>query len=237
MMFGKKWAPWVRLLPIMITALLLCMVFWKVDFGLLIATFRRIHVVWLVAAVALYGALFLPAAWRWHLVLKRGGKAKNFGTTLRFSLIGHFFYTILFGVLGGDSAKAVVYARWHRLPAEEILATTPLDRFLGLIGSLVFAGLAFGVAATAGGFTQLRQLSLNLPLRWLVVALIILAILLVMARQAGKLSGWRRFWSTLVNNALSLARSPATLSKGFLCGLLVQIALSGVLALNLFAVS
>src|SRR5581483_7370635 len=56
---------------------------------------------WVLVATVLYGLLFLPAAWRWHLALRLSRSEVNFGVTARVSLIGHFFYTIFFGAAGG----------------------------------------------------------------------------------------------------------------------------------------
>ena len=237
MMFAKKRTIFARLLPILVTAGLLWAVFRGLKFGLLAETFWNMELVWCVAALALYGLLFVPAAWRWHLVLQLTGKAASFGTTLRVSLIGHFFYTVLFGVIGGDAAKGIIYARWRGFRPEEVVATTPLDRFLGLGGSLVFGGLAFVIAATAGAFDHLKSLSLHLPAYWIPVAIAIGGLIWVLAWRTGKLSVWRGFWSAFSNSAAAVAKSPRTLLQGFACGLLVQMALSGVLALNLCAVA
>src|SRR5947209_11861561 len=135
----RKCGSWLSILPIIVAFILLFVVFRGLDFRVLTQTFAQMRVWCFVSAVALYGLLFLPAAWRWHLVLRSSDAAVSFGATLRASLIGHFFYTTFFGVIGGDSAKAVLYADRFGFSPASILATAPLDRLLGSIGAILFA--------------------------------------------------------------------------------------------------
>jgi glycosyltransferase 2 family protein len=125
---------WGRLFILAVTGVALYLVFRHLNLEVLAQTFRSLHWGWFLSAIALYGALFLPAAWRWHIALRLTGHAVHPGAAARLSLIGHFFYTLFLGVFGGDSAKSAVYARWYRLPLPEVLAAAPLDRFLGFVG-------------------------------------------------------------------------------------------------------
>jgi hypothetical protein len=153
------------------------------------------------------------------------------------SLIGHFFYTVLFGAIGGDAAKSAVYARWNRMPLPEVLATTPLDRLLGFAGLLTFTAASVLIAATtdnpAGGAAILFQWP-GWP-AWAIVAAAGLVLWLVSRARLESAAG--RFWRSLVSGAKRLLGSPRIALAGIGCGLLVQMALSCVLALNLQAVS
>ena len=102
---------WGRLFILAVTGVGVYLVYRRLNLEVLAQTFRRMHWGWFLSAVALYGALFLPAAWRWHIALRLTGHAVHPGAAARHSLIGHFFYTLLLGVFGGDSAKSEVYAR------------------------------------------------------------------------------------------------------------------------------
>src|SRR5215475_15918204 len=106
---------------------------------------------WFIAALVLYGLLFIPAAVRWHLVLKLSNTAIRPTVTFRYTLIGHFFYTLLFGAIGGDGAKTALYARRFDIPFRRLLATAPVDRFLGLGSSIVF-----GLAVIGAGMPHLH---------------------------------------------------------------------------------
>jgi hypothetical protein len=103
----------------------------------------------------------VPAAWRWHLALRLSEGAVNFAASLRLSLIGHFFYTILFGAAGGDTAKSLLYSRRYERPLPQILAASSLDRLLGLGGLISFAALAFLTASSHGGFASADSISLR----------------------------------------------------------------------------
>jgi uncharacterized membrane protein YbhN (UPF0104 family) len=195
------------------------------------------HWGWFIGAVALYGALFLPAARRWHIVLRLTGQAVHPGAATRLSLIGHFFYTVLFGVFGGDSAKSAIYARWYRFSLAEILATAPLDRLLGFAGLVVFGVIALTEAAFAGAFSRVKGFSLQWHSTW--VALVATGVVVLLAgRWIGTVwPAWHRFTHALGKGAKVLLRAPQAAVSGVICGVLVQAALSGVLALNLRAAS
>src|SRR6266404_945472 len=140
---GTKSSLWTRLAVVAITAAALGVVLHRLRLEALVTAFRNMRWGWFMGAVLLYGTAFLPASWRWHLVLRLTGTAVHPGATARLTLIGHFFYNLLFGAVGGDTAKSALYARWYgwRLPI--ILATIPIDRLLGLAGLLVLASVSF----------------------------------------------------------------------------------------------
>src|SRR5437588_4407635 len=188
---------WWRIVPFLITGLLLWLVLRGIHFNALASTFRQMNGFAFAAALVLYGVLFVPAAWRWHLVLRLGRQARTFASTLRASLIGHFFYTVFFGVVGGDSAKAVLYARWHRFRPEEILATAPLDRLLGFGGSLLFAAGALVAAWMGGGFEHGPAFWIALPIRWIAAVAIIAILLWACLKRAGQHPLWTGFLSSL----------------------------------------
>src|SRR3982750_3547604 len=98
----KKSLGWPRAACVAITAAALFFVLPRIDRQALKSTVATMHPAWFAGAVALYGLLFVPAAWRWHLALRLNGNSVHFGATTRLSLIGHFFYTVLFGAAGGD---------------------------------------------------------------------------------------------------------------------------------------
>jgi len=192
---------------------------------------------WVLVATVLYGLLFLPAAWRWHLALRLSRSEVNFGVTARVSLIGHFFYTIFFGAAGGDVAKCMLYSRWYRKPLPEALVAASLDRLLGFGGLLLFAGIAFGTAAVHDGFAGLRSLSFNRGYWWWLLVPVAAVLLIRRANPPTGNSPLDRFRRTFRENGRRVIASPRIFFPGLLCGLLVQLALSGVLALNLQAVS
>jgi rSAM/selenodomain-associated transferase 2 len=199
--------------------------------------FRAMRPGWFVFGIALYGLLFIPASWRWHLALRQTGCAVHPGATARLCLIGHFFYTILFGAAGGDTAKSAFYARWYRLPLAKVLAAAPLDRLMGCAGLILFAGLVLLLAIVGGAFSSLKGIALRWPSGWLFAAMFVFILaLLALAKSKGK-SVWVKFSKAFLSGAKQLLASPRALFSGVFCGLLVQVGLNGVLAFNLQAVS
>lgn len=225
-----------RLLILSVTGVALFLVFRRLNPQALALTFRSMHWGWFFGAVVLYGALFLPAAWRWHIVLRLTGQAVHFAATARLSLIGHFFYTVLLGVFGGDAAKSIVYARWYRFPVANVLATAPLDRFLGSAGLVAFGTVTLCVALAVGAFRHLHTVSLRWPGGWALTLIALAALVVIASRCLQPVSAfWKRFTDALARGAKLLFASPHAAISGILCGVLVQVSLSGALALNLRA--
>ncbi len=212
------------------------LVFRSLNLQALAQTFQRMHWGWFLGAIVLYGAIFIPAAFRWHLVLRLTGQSVHPAATARLTLIGHFFYTVLLGVFGGDTAKSAVYANWHKLPLTNILATASLDRLLGSIGMLLFSAFVLLTAAAAGAFKHVREISLHLPRAWGIGLVVLIAAILLVSQWLPSLaSAWRRFVLAFRSGAKIVLKSPLSAAAGVLCSVLMQLALSGALACNLRA--
>jgi rSAM/selenodomain-associated transferase 2 len=228
---------WGRVVCLVVTVAAVYMVFHRLNLAELARTLRTTNWAWFAAAIVVYGLLFIPATWRWHLVLKAGGLSVHPGATGRLTLIGHFFYNLLFGAIGGDTAKSALYCRWFQYPLPEVLAAAPLDRLLGFAGLVIFSLFALGFGFAGGAFKSIGSISL----RWtgisaLLVIPIVLAAALLIPRNRWRISA-ARFMQALAKGAGLLMKSPRVAITGVTCGLLVQIALSAVIALNLRAVS
>jgi len=96
----KELVHWLRFGSVLVAGLALFFVFRRIDLHELALTLRWARPGWLLAAIALYGFGFLPAAWRWHLMLALDGWRGASGATARMTLMGHFFYTLFFGMRG-----------------------------------------------------------------------------------------------------------------------------------------
>ncbi len=232
----KKLLTWLRLGCVVLAVAALLFVFSRINLVELAHALRSARPGWLLAAVAVYGLVFLPGAWRWHLMLRLSGCAVHPGATARMTLIGHFFYTVFFGVTGGDFAKSALYARWYQLPLPQILASTPLDRLLGLGGLILFIVLAFGFAALNGAFARLGSPSLNLPPRRMALILLLIALLCIALKRWGPRSALAVLQAFQQAGGRLLRSWPSTW-QGLACGFLVQVALAASLALSLQAVS
>jgi rSAM/selenodomain-associated transferase 2 len=228
---------WARIACITITLAALFLLFRRLKLHALVDAFRTMRPGWFIAAVLANGIAFLPAAWRWHLVLRLTGNSVHPGATARLTLVGHFLYTVLFGAFGGDTAKVALYARWYRFPFPTVLATAPLDRLLGFGGLLVFAAIALGAAAVSGAFPHADTLSGRRPQQWIAAFLIAAAVIVLMFKRSRLENAVGQFRRVLLTGARQLLVSPAVAISGVLCGFAVQLGLNAVLAFNLQAVT
>lgn len=220
-----------------VTLVALFLVLWKIPPATLLQTIRGMHVGWFLAAIVLYGLMFLPAAARWRIALHVNDSVIHWPATLRFTIIGHFFYLVFFGGTGGDVAKAAVYARRYNLPLPGIFSSVWLDRLMGSGAWLVFSIITFTIAGLHGGFAESKSLSIRHS-AWLLLLIIpAFALLLFYLRRSRHESILRRLAVAFIEGGKRLVASPRTVLAGFLCSLLMQCATNGMLALNLQAVS
>ena len=145
----KKFGQWIRLACVVVSCIALWLVFRRVSIGALATPLLRLKFGWFLAAILLLVTALVLAAVRWHLMLRLTGLAVHAGATNRTVLIGHFFNTLLFGPTGGDLAKSALYSRWYRRPFADTLASSFLDRLLGLGGLVLFICVALGLVAAA----------------------------------------------------------------------------------------
>lgn len=237
MQLSRKTLLCLRIAGFAVSISLLVLMLKRIHAKALMTAFHSMEVGWFLLAVLLFGFLFVPATSRWKIALKSTGSHIGFFAAFSLSLIGHFFYTILLGAAGGDAAKSALYSRWNGLPLTKILAASSIDRLLGMVGLILFTLFAFGLAAVKGGLKDLGSMSVRWPVWWIVLALVVAGLLIGWLRRSPTESPQRRFLKMLSESSRKLMRSPGDFSAGILCAILVQVSLSGVLALCLSAVS
>ncbi len=235
---GSKGVPltW-KLVCVGITVLALFFVFRKIPLDTLLNTLRDMKVGWFIAAIALYGAMFFPAAWRLHIALRINDCAANLPASFRFSLIGHFFYLILFGGTAGDAAKAAVYGRRYQKPLPSLLASVWLDRLMGSGALLTITASAFLVAALHGGLDGSKSFSIRSSAWWLLLLIPALVLALFFVKRSRHESILRHCALTFLEGGRRLIKSPRKFLSGFGCSLLMQLAVNAAIASNLQAVS
>lgn len=230
---SNKW----RLLCLLITAAALFLVFRKIPPDALLKTIRGMRVGWFIGALSLYGLMFLPGARRWQFALRVNDIAVSPGATVKFSVIGHFFYLLLFGGAGGDTAKAAIYARRYKFPMPKTLASVSLDRLMGSGAVVLIAGAAFAIAAAHGGFSGAKSFSVRNSTWWLLLIVPVAVLVLFLLHRSRHQSVLRRFAVAFLESGKRLVRSPRMVLTGFGCSLLMQVAVNAALAMNLQAVS
>jgi rSAM/selenodomain-associated transferase 2 len=193
---------------------------------------------WFALAFLSYGFALLCSAGRWHVALHVTGAGTHALASWRLSLVGHFFFVVLFGAVGGDVAKSAVYARWYRFPLPEVVAAAPLDRGLGTVGPLLLLALLCGLASASGGFAPLHSLPWSWPGAWLAVGGVIgVAVLGILCWRPRGENAWARTLRAFRAGGARILLTPHLAVRGILFALLTQLCLSAVLAFNLQAVS
>lgn len=193
----------------------------------------------LLAACAVFGTGLTFASWRWHLMLRYGGHVIHPGATLRASVIGHCFHTLLFGAAGGDVVKSGIYARWYGLKMSEVVAAAPLDRMMALVGAILFGLSAMLLGAFSGGFEGLAGRQILFPILWMgaVVLLALLAVVALGRWRGTRIAALDRFRATLQQSGARLLADRATLLKSALAAFLVHACLSLTMVICLASVT
>jgi rSAM/selenodomain-associated transferase 2 len=236
---GKKWFSWTRLLGVAGTVALLWVAFRKIEFGSFSEAVRRTHPGGCALAFGIYGVALAVQADRWHLALRAVRRAVHVLATWRLAMIGHFFFTVFFGVAGGDAAKSALYARWFGFPFPEVIAAAPLDRGLSLAGAIVLALVTWGLAVGSGGMEALRDLPMQGPGVWVLAGLVMAAGAggaVVFWRPRGD-SAWARTVRAFREGGGRVVLRPRLAAGGLTVATLGHICLSAVFAMNLLAVA
>jgi glycosyltransferase 2 family protein len=136
-------------LKLTVSIALLWVLFSRADLGRTVAHFRQMNVLWMSAALAMYGLVLLVSAWRWRLLLKVQTVDVSLSTLTKSFLVATFFNNFLPSNIGGDVVRVADTAPFA---GSKTLATTVvlLDRILGLIALLAVAAVASALAATVG---------------------------------------------------------------------------------------
>lgn len=237
MSMNRKWISRLKIVAACASVFGLGMVVRQIHAKTLAAKLHSVEWMWFALAVLSFGALFVPAAARWRIALRASGAKVTMFSASVIALIGHFFYTILLGAAGGDTAKSLLYSRWQHVPPTTTLAASSLDRLMGLGGLVIFMSIALVLGVTQGGISEAGSVSLRWSAGWLAgVILLVSAICWAMKRSAAS-SPQRVFLDKLKGGGRRLLASRRDVIRGVLFGIAVQAALSSVLAFCLAAVS
>jgi len=123
---------------------------------------------------------------RWWLLLRTQGIHINIWAAIRLHFLGLFYNNAMPGSVGGDLIRAW-YVTKHTEKKFEAVLSIFVDRFVGLLSSLIMAGFCY--------FVLLRDVNLGVSpktasgiLKWAVVAVAVLAILVAVVPAGRKLA-------------------------------------------------
>src|SRR5437773_1653087 len=92
-------------LKIFVSIVLLVVLFRQIDVRSLWATARRASLVWLAAALGIYGTTLLASTWRWHLLLDAQRVPVRRRSLLGSFMVANFFNNFLPSNIGGDVVR------------------------------------------------------------------------------------------------------------------------------------
>src|SRR5688572_2309508 len=193
-LFGTRWWSWPRLVCLGLTVAVLVFLFRRIETAALAQSLTNIRWSWFAAAFALYGLALMLGGLRWHITLHAIRCVVHARASIRFAFIGHFFFLVLFGAAAGDVAKSALYARWYRFGVPELTAAAPIDRALGVVGTIVVGAIAASVGFVSGGFRELDLTQFPMAISaWFVGIAVVTALALTFWKPKGE-SWWARGW-------------------------------------------
>ncbi len=222
-----------------VSVLLISLVVGRADVGALCAALAATRIPWVGAAFLAFGVGMALAATRWSLVLEAGGLAEPRFFILRLSCVGHCFNMLLLGPVGGDLAKAAVFARWKGRPGAKALAACAIDRLLAAGGSILYGCITLTLIAFCGGLERLGSLHVSGP-AWRVPLLVAVVVGAAGWRFRDRLHGnvfLKQSWGSFRDVIARFGDSRRLPAYGVGLALLMQMIWSGVLAVCLFAVA
>ncbi|MBN1755178.1 flippase-like domain-containing protein [bacterium] len=213
------------IVKLLISALILLFLVYKLDLGLVMNLLRRISFSDILLLFFWYLLTVLVTSFRWGFLLRAKGLGISFINTVRIYLIGFFFNNFLPTGIGGDIARAYHISRIST-KLKEAVASILVERLLGLVATLMIALLMLPFCAIDSRFKILIIalnlliwiLGLALSIQWS-AKLIILLITKIPFRKAGQKLG------NLVEAIHLFRYNPGAILKAFFFSLLYQFTL------------
>jgi glycosyltransferase 2 family protein len=155
---------------------------------------------------------------RWRLLIRSQGGDLPFGFLVRSFLVGVFFNNLLPSTIGGDAVRAYDTARSGvgRAPAVAIVV---VDRFVGLLALMLFAGAGLLIAGHLGHLTDRVPALYGWVAGGAVVLVVVAAVLFLPSRLAGKLP---ETWKKRIEAVFAFQGKGLVLAKAFAWSLALQ---------------
>ena len=210
----------------------------KADPNLFWESLSQASLGWVILGFLLFGATTVGMSVRWHAMACEAGVAVHPLASWKMCAIGHFFNTLLFGPMGGDTAKTALYHRYFGRPLSKIASACIFDRVLGLLASVIMGMLLIPLVQISDMGPIDKQLTLQLSPWHGVVALILLGAALALRNRFLKKPNSK---SRLVRKSIKplwnrLTGKPWVLLKTLSIGMGIQLVWCGLLGINLIAV-
>lgn len=228
-----------RIVGALISLLLLAVLLRRVDPALLRQSLARTSATGWLVSFAAFGLTTAGMSLRWHLMAREAGIVVHPLASWRLCTMGHFFNTLLFGPVGGDTAKTALYHRYFAMPVGRIVTACVFDRILGLLSSVLMGLMLLPWVGFSASRARLPQLEFRLRAWHLGAVLAVAAAAFWWRRQAKRRPNPR---ARLMRRNMAplwkrLRQKPGVLLAGLLTGLGIQLVWCGLLALQLWALN
>ncbi len=205
---ARRWG-WIALRAAASAALLAYV--WPRDYRAIGRVIESADLGWLLAALALHAVGVWLSAWRWKLLLERGGRPISVARLSASYLVGFFFNTWLPSGFGGDAVRAYDTRREADGAARSV-GVIVIERGTGILALVALGAL---VSVGAGWYRSMPGLT---ALLWITTALgaaLLAALGAYGPALAGRLESavpglWR--WRRAAGAARALLSTSATLS-------------------------
>lgn len=128
-----------KAIKITISLLILIFLLKFMDFQLLLKSIKSVNILFLLALIIIPFSILLRA-WRWMIILNKGGKIVSIKDSYVLTLVG-IALNIFLPASFGDVAKSYYGYKWHG-PKEEMLSSSIVDKFVALLSVFVIGSLA-----------------------------------------------------------------------------------------------
>ena len=129
---------------------ILAFLLWQIDVGRTVSLIRGANIAPLAGALAIFLGTTVLMAWRWRILLVAKRVAEPLLWLTKLYFIGYAAGQVLPTSLGGDAVRAVEHARRRPDAKGEAAAAVLVERWLGLVATLLLVAVALG--ATAGRY-------------------------------------------------------------------------------------
>ena len=130
-----------RLLSILVSALILAVIYWKIDFAGLVQVFRSANLTWMAISLSMVIPITLITAWRFQQLMPVGGRLK-FGEANRLILAASVLNMVLPSKMG-DIAKAYFMRDRGHLSGSLALSMVVFEKASDMLSLLLWC--AFGL--------------------------------------------------------------------------------------------
>jgi glycosyltransferase 2 family protein len=133
-------------LTVVLTALAVAYLVWKVDIGETVDTLLDADPWWFALAVAIMIGTALPMALRWQWLMRAQGMEDSFAWMTRAYFVSYTASQVLPTSIGGDAMRVYETARRHPGRMGDVTAIILLERGLGGAGTVLLGAIGFALA-------------------------------------------------------------------------------------------